>query len=234
MPRTPRLMDQLKLHEEKRRDLTGLLLLAILIGLCLGAVLAAGWYETRPPLVLGENEVLTRSTKIVGIIKDGGQAELAELTVQLKSGEGWLLIAVPPYENEDTQRSAMNAKQAAERETGYDLSHIDIIFSIEAEAEVVTGPSAGTAMAVALVAAIRAYENKMPNEVSQDAVVSATIGEDGRLGAVGDIKDKIDAAKEAGFELFVVSTNQTGVPRISGIDVERARDLGEAIDLMLR
>jgi uncharacterized protein len=221
-------MDQLKLHEEKRRDLTGLLLLALLIGLCLGAVLAAGWYETRPPLVLAGGEAYARSTAIVGVTKDGKAGELATLTVELRSGSGRVLVSVPPYENEDTQRSARNAKLAAERETNFDLSSVDIIFSIEAEAEVVTGPSAGAAMAVVLVAAI---ENRW---VREDAITSATIDEYGRLGPVGDIDIKVRAAREAGFKLFVVSANQTGVPRISGLEVKRARDLGEAADLMLR
>jgi PDZ domain-containing secreted protein len=89
-------------------------------------------------------------------------------------------------------------------------------------------------MAVAMVAAIRAAENELPNEVRQDAVISATIDESGRLGPVGDIDVKIRAAKDAGFKLFVVSNNQTGVPKISGIQVERAQNLSEVVDLMLR
>ena len=228
MPHAPKLMDQLKLHEVRKRDLTGLLLFALLIGLYLGAVLAANWYATRPPLVLAGGEAYTRSMAIVGVTKEGQAGELATLTVELRSGSGRVLVSVPPYENEDTQRSARNAKLAAERETNYDLSSVDIIFSIEAEAEVVTGPSAGTAMAVVLVAAI---ENRW---VLENAITSATIDEYGRLGPVGEIDVKVRAAKDAGSELFVVSTNQTGVPKISGIDVERARDLGEAVDLMLR
>lgn len=220
-------MDQLKLHEPKRRNLTALLLLALLIGLCLGSVLAAGWYTTRPALELAENETYERSTTIVGISKDGGQAKLGTLAAELRSGKGRLLISVPPYENEDTQMSAKNAKLAAERETGYDLSQVDIILSIEVEAEVVTGPSAGAAMAVVVVAAIES------RWVRQDAVVSATIGEYGRLGPVGDIEKKINAAKEAGFSIFVVSIGQAGVPDVPGIEVERARNLNEAADLML-
>jgi len=220
-------MDQLKLHRPKRRDLTALLLLALLIGLCLGSVLAASWYTTRPALELAENETYGRSTTIVGISKNGGQAKLATLTVELMPGKGRLLISVPPYENEDTQMSAMNAKLAAERETGYDLSQVDIIFSIEADVEVVTGPSAGAAMAVVLVAAI---ENRW---VRQDTVVSATIEGYGRIGPVGDIKKKIDAAKEAGFRLFVVSIGQAGTSGVSGIEVKRARNLNEVVDLML-
>jgi uncharacterized protein len=178
--------------------------------------------------MLAGGEAYARSTAIVGVTKDGKAGELATLTVELRSGSGRVLVSVPPYENEDTQRSARNAKLAAERETNFDLSSVDIIFSIEAEAEVVTGPSAGAAMAVVLVAAI---ENRW---VREDAITSATIDEYGRLGPVGDIDIKVRAAREAGFKLFVVSANQTGVPRISGLEVRRARDLGEAADLMLR
>ena len=235
MPRAPKLMDQLKLHEAKRRDLTGLLLFAILIGLCLGAVLVASWYEARPLLVLAKNETYARSITIVGVTKEGARAgELATLTVKLMSGKGRVFISVPPYENEDTQRSAKSAMSAAGAETGYDLSSVDIILSIESSAEAITGPSAGAAMAVVMVAAIRAAENEVPNEVRQDAIISATIDESGRLGPVGDIDVKIGAAKDAGFKLFVVSNNQTGVPKISGIQVERAQNLSEVVDLMLR
>lgn len=234
MPRAPKLMDQLKLYDKRRRGLTSLLLLAILIGVCLGAVLAASWYSTRPPLVLGEYEAYTRSTTIVGVTKEETPAgELATLTVEVRLGEGRMLLSVPPYENEDTQRSARDAKLAAERETDHDLSHVDTIFSIEAEAEMVTGPSAGAAMAVALVAAIRAAENEVPNEVSSDAVISATINEYGRLGPVGDIDVKINAARDEGFTLFVVSTNQTNVPEVSGIEVKRAQNLSDTVNLML-
>jgi predicted S18 family serine protease len=226
-------MDQLKLHEGKRRYLTGLLTLAILIGVCLGAVLAASWYFTQPPLVLGEYEVHTRSTTIVGVTKEGTPTgELATLTVEIRWGDGRTLLSVPPYENDDTQRSAINAKLAAERET-YDLSYVDVIISIESEAEAVTGPSAGAAMAVALVAAIHAAENEVPNEVSSNAVISATVNEYGRLGPVGDIGVKINAAKDEGFTVFVVATNQTNVPDVSGIEVKKAQNLSDAIDLML-
>jgi len=228
MLRAPKLIDQLKLHEEKRRDLTSLLLLAILIGVILGAVLAASWYSTRPPLVLGGYEARTRSIAIVGVTKEGARAgELATLTAELRQGTGRVLLSVPPYENEDTQRSARNAKLAAEREADLDLSHVDVVLSIESEAEMITGPSAGAAMAVVLVAVI---ENR---EVRQGAITSATIDESGRLGPVGDIDIKISAAKDAGFNLFVVSSGQTNVPKISGIQVERAGDLSEAVNLML-
>lgn len=222
-------MDQVKLCKPKRRDLTGLISLALLIGVTLGVVLATGWYSARPPLVLSENELRARSIAIVGVTKEAAPAgELATLTVELRQGNGKVLIGVPPYENEDTQRAARNAVQAAGSETGFDLSSTDVAYSFETTAEMITGPSAGAAMAVVLVAVI---ENK---DVLQGAITSATVDESGRLGPVGDIDVKISAAEQAGYTLFVVSSNQPGVPVTSSIQVEKARNLADAANLMLR
>ncbi|MDI6820032.1 MAG: hypothetical protein QMC89_03900 [Candidatus Hodarchaeaceae archaeon] len=222
------LMDQLELHRAKGSSLKGLLVAAFLIGLCLGGTLASSWYATRPPLELAEGGVSARSTAIVGVVKQGrGEGRLATLTVELGLGKGRVLISVPPYENEDTQKSARNAKLAAERETGFDLSSADVVFSIEADVEVIAGPSAGGAMGVVLVAAI---ENR---EVRRDAIVSATLDGYGRLGPVGEIDVKLRVAEEAGFKVFIVASNQTGVPRAPGIEVRRAKNLHELVELML-
>jgi predicted S18 family serine protease len=124
--------------------------------------------------------------------------------------------------------AAINAARAAGSETGFDLSNIDVAYSIDSTAQMITGPSAGTAMAVVLVAVI---DNK---DVIQGAITSATVDESGRLGPVGDIDIKISAAEQAGYTLFVVSNNQPGVPVTSGIQVKRAGTLADAAGLMLR
>lgn len=226
MPRK-KLMDRLSVHRPKLPSLKGLLAAAFLIGLCLGAALASGWYASRPPLELAEGEVHARSIAVVGVLKDGGEGKLATLTVELRSGRGRLLIAVPPYENEDTQRSAIAAKRAAEQLTGLDLALVDVVFSMQADVEFIAGPSAGGAMAAALVAAM---ENRW---VKEEAVVSATINEIGGLGPVGDIELKIRAARDAGFKLFIVAANQPGVPKMAGIEIKRAGTLRELVGLVL-
>jgi uncharacterized protein len=219
-------MDQLKLHEARKPSLKGIAAV-FLIGLVLGGVLTASWRARRAPLELAEGEVSRRSTTVVGVVRDTLEGELARLTVELRSGNGRVLISVPPYEGEDTQRSARNAKLAAEEETNFDLARVDIIFSIEAEAELVAGPSAGGAMAVLLVAAI---ENR---GLRQDAVISAAIEEDGRLLPTGEINVKLRAVKDAGFRLFIVSADQTGLDEDAGIRVEQVRNLEELAELML-
>ncbi|MCS7131542.1 MAG: hypothetical protein NZ934_02305 [Hadesarchaea archaeon] len=226
MPRK-KLMDRLSIYRPKLPSVKGLLAAAFLIGLCLGAALASGWYASRPPLELAEGETYARSIAIVGVVKDGREGKLATLTAELRSGRGRLLVAVPPYENEDTQRSAMAAKLAAERLTRLNLALVDVVFSIDADVEFIAGPSAGGAMAAVLVAAM---ENRW---VRKDVMVSATIDELGRLGPVGDIELKIRAARDAGFKLFIVATDQPEAPRIAGIEIKQARNLRELVGLIL-
>lgn len=114
---------------------------------------------------------------IVGIDKNTGQGRLAVLTVELMTGSGRLAIAVPPYENEDTQKAALDARDAAELALNRNLGQVDIVISVEniSPETTITGPSSGAAMALLMIAAASASENTSPNMVRQDAVISASI-----------------------------------------------------------
>ena len=230
-------MARRRARARKKYYLAGLLATSFMLGLLLGAVLISTWIGGPPALQLTEEENYIRSITIVGVEKGTGQGKLATLKVGLRTGGGRLLIDVPPYENEDTQKSFLDAMQAAERETGWSLEQVDIIVSIEnlTDETTLAGPSASAAMAVALVATIRAKENAGANEVLQDAVVSASIDSTGRLKPVGEIGTKYEAVREAGgFSLFVVASNQSGhLPDYPGIHVEKVSTLGALVDLML-
>ena len=191
-----------------------------------------GWIREAPPVGIGEN---VRSTTIVGVSEDEDVGILVTLTVELREGRGLVLInAARPFENEDTQRSALDAKQAAEYFTNRSLDQKDVIFTIEEDdVERVAGKSAGASMALALVAAIRAVENIEPNEVRQNVIVSATIDRVGRLGPVDKLSVKIPTARDAGFDVFIVSEDQVGVPSVPGITIRRAENLEELVGLML-
>lgn len=224
-------MDQLKLPEVRKPRLTGFLALAFVLGVCLGGTLIIGWIREPPFVKPGES---TRFTTLVGVKEDGNIGILATLTVELKEGRGLVLISADrPYENEDTQRSALVAKRAAEYVMNRSLDRKDVIFVIEDNAERVAGESAGASMALTLLAAIRAVENVEPNEVRQNVIVSATIDEVGRLGPVDKLSVKIPAARDAGFEVFVVSDDQRNVPSVPGITIRRAGTLEELANLML-
>lgn len=185
-------------------------------------------YESKPPpLVLEQEDVVERSTTIVGVVKGTARGELAQLLVELRRGRGRVLLSVPPYEERETQNSAVEAVKAAEEVTGFDLSGVDVVFSIRADLELIAGPSAGAAMALLVVAAI---ENL---KVRTDAVVSALVEPDGGLKPAGLIDIKLQAAEEAGFKLFVVARGQGGLEVPSGIRVVEVGTLGELCETLL-
>jgi len=236
-------MARRRARRRERSYLASLLATSFFLGLLLGAVFISAWVSELPALQLADGENYTRSITIVGVEKSTGEGMLATLEVGLMAGQGRLLINVPPWENEDTQQSFLDAKEAAAHwsilETGQSLEQVDVIVSLEnlSEETTIAGPSASAAMAVALVAMIRASENIEPNQVREDAVVSASIDSTGVLMPVGGIRTKYEKVRAGGFSLFIVASGQVGpLPNYPDIQVEKVRNLHELVareDLIL-
>lgn len=231
------------MSRRKKRDFRPLFAISFALGILLGFIMASVWYEPLPRLELSAGESHVRSVTIVGISKktvNGAMVEeglLAVVKVEILPGDGDVLINIPPYENEDTQQAAVNAKDAAVALTNINLEAVDLVVSIEnvSSTTTVAGPSVGSAVAVLMVAAIRASENVTPNQVRQDAVVSAQIDSIGRLIPVGDIEEKYETVREAGgFSLFVISDDQSFSRTVSpDLELARAGNLEELADLVL-
>lgn len=237
-------MARRRARRRERSFLASFLAISFFLGLLLGAVLVSTWMSELPALQLADGENYTRSITIVGIEKSTGEGMLATLKVGLIAGQGRLLINVPPWENEDTQQSFFDARDAANQwsivETGRSLEQVDVIVSLEnlSEETTIAGPSASAAMAVAIVAAIRAKNNIGASEIRQDAVVSASINSTGGLKPVGKIRTKYETVQKAGgFSLFIVaSTQHEHLPSYPGIQVEKISNLRELVtreDLLL-
>ena len=79
---------------------------------------------------------------------------------------------------------------------------MDLIYTIETEAQVIEGPSAGAALTLATIAAL---ENK---SVNSSVVITGTINLDGSVGPVGGILAKAKVSKDAGAKLFLVPEGQ--------------------------
>jgi len=90
----------------------------------------------------------------------------------------------------DLQYSASTAVKVASKVTGVNLDRSDVSFVISAPAEIVGGQSAGAAMTVITIAAIK------NQQVKNDVVITGTIREDGSIGLVGGILAKAKAAEE--------------------------------------
>ena len=213
-----------------------LLAVTFVIGALLGAVLTSILIQGNPSLELAPGDVYRRSTTIVGIDRDGN-GKLATLTVELRPGSGHLALAIPPFENDDSQRSAVTARAAAASEAGYNLDRVDIVVSIDnlTPDTTLSGPSASASIALLIMATIRAKENKTPNLVRADVVISASINSLARLDPVGGIVKKYNALRGSGEHwTFVISKYQAEqLTEYPGISVERADDLRQLAELAL-
>ncbi|MEM2340280.1 MAG: S16 family serine protease [Candidatus Bathyarchaeia archaeon] len=126
------------------------------------------------------------------------------IDVELKQGEGRILINTQPRIGIDLQTSARTAVLVAENLTGRPLSATDVILTVRGkeEVEVVDGPSAGAAITVAIMAAIRGQA------LRGGVFMTGTINPDGRVGMVGGVPEKALAAAKEGAELFLVPRGQ--------------------------
>lgn len=125
-------------------------------------------------------------------------------TVELHVGSGRVLVNTVPRIGIDLQTSAQTAAAVAEKFTGESLSRTDVIITVVAKEDVsvVDGPSAGAAIAIAIIAAIKG-EN-----LSDKVFITGTIMPDGSIGKVGGVAEKAEAAAAKGGKLFLVPRGQ--------------------------
>jgi len=147
--------------------------------------------------------VYGRATILMPAVDNDGNGVVTSLKVESAEGEGRTLVNI----NQlifwtDTQQSIQTAKDVAQNYTGYDLSNADIIYTINTSATVLEGPSAGAALTVATVAALRNVT------INPHVMITGTINSDGTIGEVGGVLEKAQAAKAAGATLFLVPDGQ--------------------------
>jgi len=202
--------------------ITGLILLA-------SFSFAAGYFLNSDEKVITtkavhiELEHLEASTTIpiaaVYTSNDGMQEGIiSKLTVEIGDGKGRVLVNIDDVlAGTDTQESAKVATRAAEAYLEADFSNKDIIFTIESdEAGVVSGPSAGAAMAVALI--LTAEGDEINKAVAITGAIPFDGVEDGRIIAVSGILAKAAAAKEKGITVFLVPEGQSTQEACTAVD----------------
>ncbi|MBS7623747.1 hypothetical protein KEJ39_08805 [Candidatus Bathyarchaeota archaeon] len=162
--------------------------------------------RTGGDVAVGRSEVNIVAVRQVNDPVSGFAYEGVVLTahLELREGEGRLLINTRPKIGIDLQTSANTAILVAENMTGLSLRDSDVILTVTAdsETEVLDGPSAGAAITVALVAAIR------NQTVDGAAFITGTINPDGSVGKIGGVLEKAAAAARFGAKRFLVPTGQ--------------------------
>ncbi len=144
------------------------------------------------------------------IVEEG---TMMQVSVDIRPGYGRVLVETKPLMGVVFQDAANTAVVAAENYTGCDLSGSDVIFSVEAYAEVpeVDGPSAGALMTTLIIAAL---ENvTLPGDIT----MTGTISKEGHVGEIGGVIEKATAAKENNKRIFILPHENSRFVRYEGV-----------------
>jgi uncharacterized protein len=137
-------------------------------------------------------------------VDNTGQGVTGKLITIVKPGTGRIFFDVTSVLGQpDTQESGRVAAQVAAEYTHLELGSYDIFYTIEVNASVIEGPSAGAAMAIAVAAGMQNIS------IDPHVVITGIINEDGRIYPVGAIKQKAFAAKQSGATKFLVPSNMS-------------------------
>ncbi|MEM0480832.1 MAG: S16 family serine protease [Candidatus Aenigmatarchaeota archaeon] len=204
------------MRNKKRKNSIFEIIALILILLNIGLIIYVFQYFSKPSITSTKPSLFTINVSILAnksqtkvfipllAVDNNGNGKIVKLFVEAKSGEGNTLVSIDNiFFWIDTQESIRIAKKVAEEVAKVNTSKIDIIYKIESDAQVVGGPSAGAAIAIATIAAIT---NKTLNPY---VAITGTINEDGSIGQVGGILEKAKAAKDFGIKILLVPKGQS-------------------------
>ena len=152
-----------------------------------------------------ESNLMEKRIAVVKVpgVDNQGNGVASILKVEAIPGEGRTLTNIDQLLFwVDTQYSIQVAKAVAGNLTNADLSKIDLIYTIETQASLIEGPSAGAALTLATIAIL---ENK---SIDSNVSITGTINPDGSIGGVGGILAKAKASKDVGIKLLLVPKGQ--------------------------
>ncbi len=221
-----------------RRNSRSLSSIHVLAAFLLGVVLTFGALEYSAQNAEASFSTLPSQSMhsvahVVAVTSDN-KGMIGSVDVEVSPGRGRVLMNTNPFLEPDTQYSAETAAAVAEQYTHKKLDDRDIIYSFDIDGQVLGGPSAGAAMTIATVAAI---EGK---QIRDDVAITGTIEDDGSIGAVGGILEKMQVAADNGVKLFLVPQGQTKATTYErvveqqqrgGFTYQRVRYVPKTIDL---
>ncbi len=140
----------------------------------------------------------------VPAVVGGQEGGLLDLDVSVAPGNGSIFSTVSPTVGLSTQQSEQQAVTEAFANLSVNREDCDVAFALENDGSSggVDGPSAGLAMTVALRAALTG------KEIRPDVIITGAILPGGRVGDVGGLIDKAQAASRGGKHIFITSRQQ--------------------------
>jgi uncharacterized protein len=181
-----------------------LIVIAIIVILDL-AVLFTNKIPEKPQVTLSSENISENIVKLkLPAVDDQGKGVTTTLKVKAISGTGRTLVDIDNLLFwADTQQSIRLARLVAGNFSGKKLENYDLTYSVEANASVLGGESAGAALAIATLAAL---EGK---QLNQNVMITGTINHDGTIGPVSGILEKAQASKKAGASILLVPLLQS-------------------------
>jgi len=129
---------------------------------------------------------------------NGMQGSIADLSLEIRPGQGRVFLETFPPTKEDTQISMRFAKQVACSKLDVDCSGKDFIYTVRAGPGIVGGPSAGAAAAVLTMSVLSG------TPMREDVAMTGTINSGGIVGPVGGLKSKVKAAAKSGMKVALI------------------------------
>ncbi len=136
---------------------------------------------------------------------EGGEGILLKAQVIVTNGSGHVFVDTSPYTQVDLQGSARLAAMVASDVLGIDQRKYDFYYIIDIDSPIIGGPSAGGALTVATIAAIKNWT------LRKGIVMTGMINPDESIGPVGGIPHKLEAAAKYNATLFLIPEGQREV-----------------------
>ncbi|MEK6846005.1 MAG: S16 family serine protease, partial [Nanoarchaeota archaeon] len=131
--------------------------------------------------------------------ENGYNGSDADVYLELREGTGRVFLDTYPLTKMDTQISTRFAKEISCKHYDLECEKYDFIYTIKAKSNIVGGPSAGAAMAALTTIAL------MDLPYDESITVTGTINSGATIGPVGGVKEKLEAAKNAGLKKVLIA-----------------------------
>lgn len=171
---------------------------------------AEGKLEVRDEILAVDGEKVRNATDVAKLVRSTPQGESASF--RIRRGKQELTVSVEPRPSEDDPDIPVVGIVVG---PSYDFP-FDVSVNID---DRIGGPSAG------LIFSLGVYDTLTPGALTGGASVSGTgtIAEDGSVGPIGGIQQKIVAAEASGAELFFVPPGNCESALAVGLDEEEMR-----------
>ncbi len=149
---------------------------------------------------------MARSIPIISVTNESGV--VGTITIKAVPGDGSIFIKTNPFIGTDIQYSAKVALDVARKRTNTRTPYHDFNIVFDIPSSSISGPSGGAALTAAAIALI---ENR---SIMKGIAITGAIRPDGRIGSVGGIMAKTEAAAKAGFEKIIIPQWQSIIVNI--------------------